>query len=190
MNTRAIAAAGLLAATLSSGSPLRAQSPPPVLGTLALEGTMKKLYRAANIIIVKTIDGVEHAFTFTENLLVHGGKRPGIDALEGLQEGRTIVVHYSVSGTREMAAEIDQVSDEGLRISEGTVVRISRSRREIVIRFANGVTETLRLTERAAAAGAAPVDRTAVGVKIFYADENGQKVVHYFELVASHAPEK
>lgn len=43
---------------------LSAQSPPPVQGTIALEGTMKKFYRAVNTIIVTTIDGVEHVYHF------------------------------------------------------------------------------------------------------------------------------
>jgi hypothetical protein len=53
---------------------LSAQSPPPVQGTIAVEGTMKKLYRAANSIIVTTVDGMEHVYHFTKDLVVHGGK--------------------------------------------------------------------------------------------------------------------
>src|SRR5579864_4015988 len=74
---------------------LNAQSPPPVQGTVALEGTMKKFYRAANTIVVTTMDGVEHVYHFTKDLIVHGGKGRGVDALEGLREGATVVVHYT-----------------------------------------------------------------------------------------------
>ena len=37
------------------GLSLEAQSPPPVRGTIALEGTMKKFYRAANVLVVLSL---------------------------------------------------------------------------------------------------------------------------------------
>jgi len=58
---------------------------------------MKKVYGAANTIIVTTIDGVEHIIHFTRDLIVHDGKGTGVDALNGWQEGRTVVVHYTIN---------------------------------------------------------------------------------------------
>jgi len=192
MKSHVVAVVGaLLAVGLSSESGVRAQQGPPIGGTMALEGTMEKFYKGTNFVVVKTIDGVEHVFQFTENLILHGGKGPGPDALPGLEEGRTVIVHYSTSGTRATAHEIDEVGDDGLRISEGTVVHISRSRKEIVIRFGNGVVETLRLTDRAAAEAGADLDAAgAVQVKVFFVDESRQKVVHYFQLVESKPAKK
>jgi hypothetical protein len=88
---------------LGTSIALNAQGPPPGRGTIALEGNMKKFYRAANTIIVTTIDGVEHVYHFTKDLLVHGGKGTGVDALQGLREGSTVVIHYTVEGTAESA---------------------------------------------------------------------------------------
>ena len=34
---------------------------------------MTKLYRAANVVIVTTIDGVQHIYHFAKDLVVHGG---------------------------------------------------------------------------------------------------------------------
>jgi len=160
-------------------------APPPTRGTIALEGTMKKFYAATNTVVVATIDGVEHVFHFTKDLLVHGGKSGGVDALSGLHEGSTVVVHYTTSGGQESAQEIDSIGGEGLKTTEGIVTRIDRGRKQITIRYDNGTTETLRLTERAAAdvgkdvsAGSnAPETR----VVVYYADEAGQKVAHYFK---------
>jgi hypothetical protein len=56
-----------------------AQSPPLVQGTIALEGTMKKVNAAANMVIVTTIDGVEHVVHLTKDLPVHGGKITSVD---------------------------------------------------------------------------------------------------------------
>jgi hypothetical protein len=161
------------------------QTPPPVQGTMALEGTMKTFYRAVNTVVVATIDGIDHAYHFTTDLVVHGGKGTGVDALAGLREGTTVVVHYTVSGNELSATEIDTIGDEGLKITEGVVERIDRRRKEITIRFDNGKTETLRLTDRAAAEGGKDLDRNeAQKVRVYYADEGGQRVAHYFKKIS------
>jgi hypothetical protein len=161
---------------------LSAQSSPPVQGTIALEGTMKKVYRAANIVIVTTMDGMEHVYHFTKDLFVYGGKGAGVDALEGLREGSPVVVHYRVAGAQESATEIDRIGDEGLKITEATVTRIDRARKQIMIRFDNGTTETLRLTDRAAAEAGTDVAATGeTKIIVYYADEKRSKVAHFFK---------
>ncbi len=161
---------------------LGAQSGPPVQRTIALEGTMKTFYRAVNTIIVTTIDGVDHVYHFTKDLVVHGGKGRGMDALEGLREGSTVVVHYTVTEAEASAREIDRIGDEGLKVTEGVVTRIDRGRKQITIRFDDGRSETLRLTDRAAAEAAKDVDQAAaaaVKVIVYYSDEAGRKVAHF-----------
>jgi hypothetical protein len=178
--------AGVVGILVTAGppAPVRAQSPPPVQGTMALEGTMKKFYAAANVVVVTTIDGVEHAYRFVTDTVVHGGKGAGVDALEGLSEGSEVVVHYAADGTGQTAQEIDVIGDEALRVTEGRVTHIDRRRQQIAVQYANGKSETLRLTERAAAE--APNDGMPPGanVTMFYRDERGQKVVHFFKKIS------
>jgi hypothetical protein len=103
------------------------ETPPPiggVTGTIALEGTVEHEYAAANTVIVKIIDGAEHVFHFTKDLLVHGGKDTGVDALKGLREGSTVVVHYTVAGSDASAQEIDRIGDDGLKIRCGQGHRV------------------------------------------------------------------
>jgi hypothetical protein len=164
--------------------PLNAQTPPPVQGTVALEGAMKKFYRAANVVIVTTMDGVEHAYHFAKDLVVHGGKGSGVDALEGLREGSTVVVHYTVEGTEPTAHEIDPLGSEGLEVTEGIVKRIDHGRKQVIVGYDNGRTEAFRLTDRAAAeniANDAVAGRSKV--VIYYSNEAGQKVAHFFKKV-------
>jgi len=71
----------LVVSTPAAPRMVAAQSPPPVQGTIALEGTMKKFYRGTNVIIVTTIDGVEHVYRFARDLVVHGGKTTEVSAL-------------------------------------------------------------------------------------------------------------
>jgi len=175
---------------LAASVALGAQSPPPVNGvngTVALEGTTKKVYAALNVVIVQTIDGVEHVIHYTKDLLVHGGKGAGVDALQGLEEGSTVVVHYTVTGAEDTALEIDRVGDQGLKKTEGVIARVDRGRKEITIKFTDGTTETLQLTDRAAAETGSVLNDASTGgakVVVYYSDEAGHKVAHYFKKIS------
>jgi len=145
-----------------------------------VEGTMTKFYRGINALVVTTIDGAEHVYHFAKGLVVHGAKASGPDALEGLQPGTHVVVHYRIAGAEESVEEIDRVADEGLKVTEGTVVRLDRRRQEIVLRFADGRTETLRLTDRVASETDDGInDAGEIRVTVYYSDESGYKVAHY-----------
>jgi hypothetical protein len=53
------------------------------------------------------------------------------------------------------------------------------------VRYDNGKTETFRLTAHAASEAPADVDRAAnMKVVIYYSDERGQKVAHFFRKIA------
>ena len=158
---------------------LEAQGPPPVNGTVALEGTMTKFYKGLNSLVVTTADGMQHIYHFTKGLVVHGGAAPGVDALESLHEGTTVVVHYRIEGGERSVDEIDRVADEGLKVLEGTVIKLDRRRQEITLKYGNGATETLRLTDRAATEASEGFNHDGASVVIYYADESGRKVAHF-----------
>jgi hypothetical protein len=163
---------------LASAS-LTAQGNPPTQVPNVIEGRVTKFYRGVNTLVVTTVDGVQHVYRFAKGLVVHGGAGSG-DTLDTLHEGATVVVHYRIEGTEQSAEEIDRVTD-GLKISEGVVVRLNRRRREITLKFANGTTETLRLTDRAASEAAEDIGPGgSTRVTVYYSDESGQKVAHYF----------
>ena len=178
----AVVAAGLV---LFLPMAVHAQDRPPLLEPIALEGTMKQFYRGANVVIVTTMDGVEHVYQFTKNLIVHGGKKPGVDALEGLRDGATVVIHYTENGAHAAAEEIDVLGEEGLKITEGVVTDIDRGKKEITIKYANGKTETLQMTKRAAAeSGAGEESSEGAHIVVYYANESGRKIAHYFRKVS------
>jgi hypothetical protein len=77
----------------------------------------------ANIMTVKTVDGAKHVFLFAKDLLVHGAKGTGADALRGFRDGANVAVHYTAAGGAESAQEVDQVGGEGLRVTEGVAKR-------------------------------------------------------------------
>ena len=110
--------------------------------------------------IVTTMDGVEHVYQFTKNLFVHGGKKPGVDALEGLRDG-TPSPFTTAERAQAAVEEFDDLGDEGLKITEGIVTDIDRRKKEITIEYANGRTETLQMTNRAAAEGGAGIEESS-----------------------------
>lgn len=168
---------------LCGASRVSAQTGPAIHGfngTLATEGTIRSEYKAAHKIIVETADGVDHVYDAAKDLVVHGGT----NALSDLKPGSTVVVHYTADKTGETVHEVDKVGAEGLRTAEGIVTRIDRKKKEITIRYDNGKTEQLILTDRAAVdagQGVANAPEGATRVVVYYSDEAGRKVAHYFK---------
>jgi len=150
------------------------QAPPihGVTGTIATKATIKAEHKAANKIVVETEDGVEHVFDAAKGIAVHGGKDP----LSDLKPGTTVVVHYTPDGT---AQEIDRVGPDGLGSTEGMATKIDRAKQEITIRYDNGKTEKLKLTPRAAADVGKNIGEDT-RIVVYYSEEAGQKVTHYF----------
>jgi len=180
---RRLLVASISVLTLGGSAPASAQTAPPVQGTIALQATLKKVYQAANVVIVTTIDGVDHAYHFAKDLVVHGGKK-GVDPFEGLREGATVVVHYTVEGTEATVHEIDRIDVEGLETTEGTVTQIDRGRKHITVRYDNGRTETFLLTERASAESQTEEAVAGGKVVIYYSNESGEKVAHFFRKMS------
>lgn len=175
-----------LGAAVAVPPPASAQDRPPLKEPIALEGTMKQFYKAANIVIVTTVDGVEHVYHFTKDLIVHGGKKPGVDALEGLREGTTVVIHERVGGPQALAGEIDVLGDEGLKITEGIVTDIDRGKKEITVRYNNARTEKMQMTTMAAAESEAAIKSgETIRIVIYYSEEAGGKTAHYFKRKSS-----
>jgi hypothetical protein len=98
-----------------------------------------------------------------------------------------VVVHYTNQGEQASAEEIDRIDDDGLRVTEGVVTRVDRRRKEIAIRYDVGKTETLRLTDRAAADAGTDITVAPAGetrVVVYYTNEAGQKVAHFFKTTS------
>lgn len=144
-----------------------------VTGTIALQGNVDKIWDGVNTVVIKAIDGTEHVMRVTKGTKVHGS-----EALASLQKGTPVVVHYTVKGSEESVDEIDALGPDGLKTTEGVVMSVDRVRERITVKYANGKIETLRLTHHAA-----NEDGTIKGnrVILYYSDESGRKVAHYFK---------
>jgi hypothetical protein len=84
-------------------------------------------------------------YSAAKDLLVHGGKNTCP------RRPRPAQPSSSISPTRAANRPTnDRVGGNGLQTTEGTVTDINRGKKEITIRYDNGMTEKLTLTDRAA----------------------------------------
>ena len=155
-------------------------APTPETVPPALEGAIDQTYSEANTIVVKTRDGIAHLFHFTKRTAVHGvSKTDG--ALNGLTEGTRVVVHYTEDGTEKTAVEVDRIGKDGLREMSGVVTDVDRGAKQLSLQLADGSHETLELSDRAAQS--IGKDTAAATVIVYYTDEGGHKVAHYFRKI-------
>jgi len=149
----------------------------------AIKGTVTQMDAKAKTLSVRTAEGAEHVVQVVSNTVVYGfGKttKGAHDAFRSLKEGSDVVVHYTRKGATEIALEVDHVGTEGLQRAEGVLTRIDRSGKRLIVKTAAGAEETYRLADHAARDAGADVEH-AGKVVVYYLDEGGRKVVHFFE---------
>ncbi len=153
---------------------------------VAVEGKVERIDRTAKTIVVKAKDGTEHTFHFVGRTAVHGTEMAGAaakDSFHGLKEGSDVVVHYTAKGTEETAEEVDHVGEGGLKTTEGTVTHIDRGAKTVTIKTADGTEQAFHLTDHAAKDGGKGISEDAEKsgkVTVYYTEEAGHKVAHFF----------
>jgi hypothetical protein len=155
---------------------------PGVTGSIGLDGTIDTFEKQTRRAVVKTADGVRHVFHLTKKTAVHGANAAAADVSAGLDAGSHVVVQYVREGGKSTAVEVDRVGEGGLQAVHGSVTHVDRGARTLAVRLADGSAMTLHLTERAAKEAGNDV-RRADKVVVFYADERGKRVAHYFKKV-------
>jgi hypothetical protein len=167
-----------------------AQQPPAihgVTGTIATEGTIEETSEGAHTVLVKAADGIERLFHLNRRSTVHSGDAAGEEVLRTLKKGTPVAVHYTTDGQTLTAQEIDRLGDDGLKQMQGVVTAVNRGDQTISIKLADGTRQTLRLSDRAAAEVGADMDHagdSAVKVIVYFKDEAGRRVAHYFKRVS------
>ena len=152
-------------------------------------GTITKIDKAGKTFAIKTAEGTEHVFHFTDHAAVHGVKATDLaakDSWRGLKEGSEVVVHSTKRGSEDTAVEVDKLGDNGLEKTEGTIKEIDRGGRKLVIESADGTERTFKLTGHAAADSAkeiAPGAEKGTRVVVYSTEQAGHKVAHFLEKI-------
>jgi len=159
----------LLVATAASAG----QQPPPIgglTGTIGAEGTVQQPYAGIHTLIVKTVGGVGHLF--------HWIRRTADDSAaaddrtwRGIDDGSKVVMR-------------DRFAGDGVDDIEGVVTTVDRHAKTIAIRLADGSQQTLRAISDAGE----DIDGSDVStamVVVYFRDEAGGQVAHYFTRVTT-----
>jgi hypothetical protein len=153
----------------------------------AVEGTVKKVDAGTKTVVVATADGTEHTVHFVGKTSVHGWdatEAGAKDSMHGVKEGSHVVVHYSVKGTEKTAQEVDRIGDGGLKVTEGTVSKIDRGTKTLAVKTADGAEATYKISEHAAVDAGKETGKgveKASKVTVYYTEEGGKKIVHFFK---------
>lgn len=152
-----------------------------------LVGEVLRVDAAGKTVLIKAADGTEHTLHFLKRTAVHGSESVATgakDTFHGVKEGTQVAVHYTAKGTVESAEEIDDIGKGGLKESEATVTHVDRGAKTLTVKTANGAEQTYRLTGHAAkdaGAGIAAGTGKTAKVTVYYSEEGGHKVAHFFK---------
>ncbi|MGP0076139.1 MAG: hypothetical protein ACLPWF_29820 [Bryobacteraceae bacterium] len=149
----------------------------------AVVATVKTVDKGTKTVVVKTADGTEHTFHFIGRTVAHGAEataKGSKDAFEGMKEGDEVVVHYTVKGTEKTAQEVDHIGKDGLKASEVVVKSVDHGAKTVTVKTAEGAEETYHISDRAVKESGKGLEK-AGKVTIYYTDDAGKKVVHFFK---------
>jgi hypothetical protein len=152
--------------------------------TIAVHGTVTKVDEAAKTIVVKTKEGVEHTVHFVDATAVHGLEVGAKDTFKGVKEGTEVVVHYTVTGAEKTAMEVDRVGKGGMKSTEVVAGDIDKGGKSIAVKAKDGTIETFKIADHATEDAGKDIvkgSEKAAKVTVYYTEEGGKKVVHFFE---------
>ena len=155
----------------------------------AVEASVKRVDAGAKTISVKTADGAEHTFHIVGRTAVHGGDATSDlaqNSWQGLREGSDVVIHYTKRGSDETAEEIDRLGEDGLKETKGTLSKLDRSGKKMVVKGDDGVEKTYDLSEHATRDAGKDIgegSEHAAKVTVYYSEKGGRKIVHFFKTV-------
>ncbi len=145
-----------------------------------IHGTVKKVDKATKTVVVKTADGTEHTIKVSSDATVKGTKK-GID---GLKEGSEVVARTTGKGAEETGDAIGEVGKGSMKVAKGTIEKVDQGTKTVVVKSADGTEKTFAYTDNAAKdMGKAVGTGTEKGAKVtvYYTEETGKKIAHFFE---------
>jgi hypothetical protein len=91
-----------------------------------------------------------------------------------------VVARSTAKGTEETADEIGKVGKDGMKVTKGTVSKIDKGTKTVVVKSADGTEKTFDYTGHAAEDVGKGTEKGAK-VTVYYTEEAGKKIAHFFE---------
>ncbi len=155
----------------------------------AVHGVVTKVDAGSKTIVVKSTDGTEHTIHYVDKTVVRGADDTAAgakDTYHGIAVGSEVVAHYTVKGTEKTGVEIDKLGKDGMKSVDGTVTKVGKDGKTVVVKTADGTEQTFDVaghdTEAAAKGIGKGADKTGK-VTVYYTEDAGKKVVHFFKKI-------
>jgi hypothetical protein len=166
----------------------------------AVSGVVTRVDKDAKTLSVKTSDGTEHVFKYSEKTGLHasheaaaGMKKGAVDSYFAGKEGTSVVVHYTEKGGDKTATWVDDLGKDTVKSANGTITKIDKKAHTLTIKTDDGAESTYAFGKEAASDSQHGVvkgwDYTASKAKegdkvaVEYTEDTGKKVVHFFKAM-------
>ena len=160
----------------------------------AVAGAVTRVDKTGKTIAIKTADGSEQVFRFTEHTAIRssveaakGAKAGALDTYFAGKEGTRVVVRYMGKGTEKTATLVDDFGKDTLKTGKGTVTHVDRAARTVSVKTESGAEETYKLgseavveTDHGVVRGSRYLAKEGDKVAVHYTEEGGTKVVRFF----------
>lgn len=161
----------------------------------AFAGAITKVDKATKTVSVKSADGSEEVFKYTEKTAVRSGrsaamaaKSGGLDTYFAGKEGTHVIVRYTVKGADKTASSVDDYGKDAFKVGRGTITKVDKGAHTIAIKSDDGVESTYDLTKDAAVdteqgvvKGTEYTAKEGDKVVVHYTEDAGKKVVRFFK---------
>ncbi|MGB8321574.1 MAG: hypothetical protein WCE52_01310, partial [Candidatus Acidiferrum sp.] len=119
-----------------------------------------------------------------DKTVVHGTEAGAKDTFHGLKEGSEVAVHYTEKGSEKTATEVDKLGKDGVKSVEGTVTKVGEDGKTVTVKTADGTEHVFAVAGHDTVAAAKDLGKGTAKtgqVTVYYTEEGGKKVAHFFQ---------
>lgn len=158
----------------------------------AMVVSVEKVDDATKTVAVKTADGTEDVFKYTEKTTVTGAKDVAkVSDLAG-KDAYHFVVHYTKVGADKVATGFEYAGKGTWKATKATVVAVDHGAHTVTVKTADGAEWTMHASEHCTVETGKGIGKfgsetgkgiaTGSQVTVHYTEEGGKKVAHFFKL--------
>jgi len=161
----------------------------------AVAGAVTRVDKTGKTIAIKTAEGSEEVFKFTERTAIRtsvegaqGAKMGALDTYFAGKESTRVVVRYMGKGADKTATVVDDFGKDTLKMGRGTVTHVDRAARTVSVKTDSGAEETYKLgseavveTDHGVVRGTRYVAKEGDKVAVHYTEQEGAKIVRLFQ---------
>ncbi len=89
----------------------------------------------------------------------------------------------TVKGTEKTADDLGKIGEDGMKVTKGTITKVDKGTKTVVVKSADGTEKTFEYTGNAAKDVGEAVGKgteKATKVTVYYTEEMGKKIAHFF----------